>query len=203
MSCERFYWGDMRGGPLSTRGFPLLQAAGLFHSIPLAGKPLPVPPCLHITPIDVSPSHLQDPISSSSGLSRHLCCTGSLQSLSPSSDTFYKASLNHTGPYWSFCPLNSTAALISESLVLAFGIITKYFKHVCLVSQAGSPALPEVKAPLLLKALLDKYSILDGRECGHGGSLVEGSWEPPGWVPRSRRATAFGAHPPVLDTWPS
>lgn len=86
---------------------------------------------------------------------------------------------------------------------MAFVIITKYFKHVCLVSQAGSPALREVKAPLLLKVLLDKYFILDEGESGHRGSLVQGNQEPPALgMPRSRRAAAFrGFRVPPHPCW--
>ena len=62
---------------------------------------------------------------------------------------------------------------------MAFGIVTKHFKRVSLVSHAGSPDLWEVKAPLLLRASPSEYLIPDGRESGHGGSLAQGRPKPP------------------------
>lgn len=85
-------------------------------------------------------------------------------------------------------------------------IITKYFKGTCLVSQAESTALQEVKACSYSKQLIHKYFIFDEENGGHGGSLVVATGSRLLWDTEKRnrgRSDAFGELKPCPQFgWP-
>lgn len=83
-------------------------------------------------------------------------------------------------------------------------IITKYFKGTCLVSQAESTALQEVKACSYSKQLIHKYFIFDEENGGHGSSLVVATGSRLLWDTEKRnrgRSDAFGGAEALSPVW--